>query len=111
MTAAFDSFQPEEVRRSVRGTLVARVLYRRTVQRVDATTLDLSCHGLRLRAKELIAADETLWITLPGLPPRRARVVWVREGEDGFSEAGCNFVEPLHPAICDAILDGRLGGA
>ncbi|WP_226017400.1 PilZ domain-containing protein [Novosphingobium sp. FKTRR1] len=108
MTAPYEAFKPEEVRRSVRGELVARILYRRTVQRVDATTLDLSCHGLRLRAKEALEVGEILWVTLPGLPPRRVKVVWVKSTNLG-TEAGCNFFEPLHPAISDAIVDGRLG--
>jgi outer membrane lipoprotein-sorting protein len=104
MTVPHEAFRAEEVRRSVRGTLVVRILYRRTVQRVDATTIDLSCHGLRLSTREELTVGETLWVTLPALPPRQVKVVWATG-----NEAGCNFVEPLHAAICDAILDGRLG--
>jgi hypothetical protein len=64
-------------------------------------TLDLSCHGVRLAAMERLRIGEALWITLPGLPPRRATVKWVQA-----FEVGCQFDAPLHPAVLDQILAG-----
>jgi len=45
-----------------------------------------------------------LWITLPGLPPRRATVKWI----DRF-DIGCEFDEALHPAVFDRIISGEMG--
>jgi hypothetical protein len=79
------------------------VQYRRSVVRLVAQILDLSQHGLRLAGMERLRIGESVWITLPGLPPRQAKVVWT----DRF-EAGCVFVEPLHSAVLDAIVSGNM---
>lgn len=83
--------------------MVVRVQYRRTIVRLAAQILDLSQHGLRLAGMERLRIGESVWITLPGLPPRQAKVVWT----DRF-EAGCVFSEPLHAAVFDAILSGHM---
>ncbi|MFK5037158.1 PilZ domain-containing protein, partial [Klebsiella pneumoniae] len=64
-------------RRSERRGISAKIQYRRSTVRMAGVTLDLSCHGVRLAAMERLRVGETLWITLPGLPPRRASVIWV----------------------------------
>jgi len=87
-------------RRSERRGISAKVQYRRTIVRMAGVTLNLSIHGVRLAAMERLRIGESLWITLPGLPPRRATVKWV----DKF-EVGCEFDAALHPAILDQILD------
>ncbi|EGD58445.1 hypothetical protein Y88_0500 [Novosphingobium nitrogenifigens DSM 19370] len=91
-------------RRAERSRIEAKVQYRRSTVRMVGATLDLSCDGARLSTPERLRVGETLWITLPGLPPRQASVVWV----DNF-EAGCRFEQPLHPAILDTILAGGSG--
>ncbi len=95
--------RPQEERQSERRPLMVRVQYRRTIVRLAAQILDLSCHGLRLAGMERLREGEAVWITLPGLPPRQAKVVWV----DRF-EAGCAFVEPLHEAVLDAMIAGHM---
>jgi uncharacterized protein YjeT (DUF2065 family) len=90
-------------RRSERRALLVRVQYRRTIVRLAAQILDLSQHGLRLAGMERLRVGESVWITLPGLPPRQAKVVWT----DRF-EAGCVFTEPLHAAVFDAIISGHI---
>jgi len=52
---------------------------------------------------ERLHVGEGVWITLPGLPPRQAKVVWT-----DLSEAGCVFTEPLHAAVFDAIISGQM---
>lgn len=89
-------------RRSVRYGLKARVQYRRTTVRMGGNTLDLSCHGVRLQAMERLRIGEPLWITLPGLTPRRATVKWA----DRF-DFGCEFDEVLHPAVFERILESE----
>jgi uncharacterized protein YjeT (DUF2065 family) len=103
MSAELPEQRPQQERQSVRRPLMVRVQYRRAVVRLAAQILDLSCHGLRLAGMERLRIGEFVWITLPGLPPRQAKVVWV----DRF-EAGCAFVEPLHEAVFDAIVAGHM---
>jgi hypothetical protein len=86
-------------RRSERHGVCARIQYRRSTVRMAGVTLNLSCHGVRLAAMERLRIGEPLWITLPGLPPRRAVVKWV----EAF-EVGCEFDAPLHEALLDRIL-------
>jgi hypothetical protein len=88
-------------RRSERMGINAKVQYRRSTVRMAGVTLDLSRHGVRLAAIERLRIGEALWITLPGRPPRRATVRWV----DRF-DVGCEFDDPLHPAMFDRIMSG-----
>lgn len=101
ITTEQSSAPPLVPRRSERRGISAKVQYRRSTVRMAGVTLDLSCHGVRLAAMERLRIGETLWITLPGLPPRRATVKWV----DRF-EIGCEFDEALHPAVLDRIITG-----
>ncbi|GEN98216.1 hypothetical protein NSE01_00490 [Novosphingobium sediminis] len=103
MSAELPEQRPQQERQSERRPLMVRVQYRRTIVRLAAQILDLSCHGLRLAGMERLRVGECVWITLPGLPPRQAKVVWV----DRF-EAGCAFIEPLHEAVFDAIVAGHM---
>lgn len=103
MSAEMPEQRPQQERQSERRPLMVRVQYRRTIVRLAAQILDLSCHGLRLAGMERLRVGECVWITLPGLPPRQAKVVWV----DRF-EAGCAFIEPLHEAVFDAIVAGHM---
>jgi len=94
---------PNASRRSERLGVHAKVQYRRSTVRMAGVTLDLSCHGVRLAAIERMRIGEVLWITLPGLQPRRAVVKWV----DRF-DVGCEFDEALHPAVLDRIAAGEM---
>ena len=90
-------------RRSERQQIAVQVQYKRKVARLVARALDLSVHGLRISGLERLREGEVVWITLPGLEPRHATVVW----SDQF-EAGCAFVEPLHPAVFEAVISGQI---
>lgn len=103
MPAELPDPRSQHERQSERRPLLVRVQYRRTIVRLAAQILDLSQHGLRLAGMERLQIGETVWITLPSLPPRMAKVVWT----DRF-EAGCVFAEPLHAAIFDAIISGQM---
>jgi uncharacterized protein YjeT (DUF2065 family) len=103
MSAEHIDERSKEERQSERRPMVVRVQYRRTVVRLVAQILDLSQHGLRLAGMERLRIGESVWITLPGLPPRQAKVVWT----DRF-EAGCVFAEPLHAAVFEAIISGHM---
>ena len=103
MSAEPSEDRSQHERRSERRPLPVRVQYRRSVVRLVAQMLDLSQHGLRLAGMERLHIGESVWITLPGLPPRQAKVVWTER-----FEAGCVFVEPLHSAVFEAIASGSM---
>lgn len=67
--------------------------------RISARILDLSTHGFRAETLSRLCPRTSVWLTLPGLAPQLARVVW----SDG-SLAGCQFVAPLHPAVFAQVL-------
>lgn len=52
--------------------------------------VDLSVHGARLQTYSAIARGSTIWLTLPGLAPVAADVIWA----DDYV-AGCQFQVPL----------------
>ena len=62
--------------------------------RITARILDLSTHGFRAETMGRLCPTTSIWLTLPGLAPQLARVVW-SEG----CYAGCQFVTPLHPSV------------
>lgn len=78
--------------------------YRRGVLRAKVTLSDLTCRSARIDSMEALKPGILVWITLPGLEARPAVVDWT----SGFT-AGLRFEAPLHPAVLDAILDGRIG--
>ena len=52
--------------------------------------VDLSIHGARLQTYSAMKKGSTIWLTLPGLAPVAADVIWA----DDFA-AGCQFQAPL----------------
>ena len=52
--------------------------------------VDLSAGGVRIQSYSSLRPGTTIWLTLPGLAPRAADVIWA----DDF-RAGCRFREPL----------------
>ncbi|MEO0033486.1 MAG: hypothetical protein RIS94_3244 [Pseudomonadota bacterium] len=78
--------------------------YRRGILRARVTVSDLTCWSVRMDAMEMLKPGTTLWLTLPGLEAKYATVTWVQ----GFT-AGLRFDTPLHPAVVDAVVEGRMG--
>ena len=66
-------------------------------QQVDV--IDLSRSGFRMTTGSLIPEDRIIFLTLPGYNPLEARIAW-REREI----YGCKFIQQLHEAIYDHIL-------
>lgn len=60
--------------------------------------VDLSRHGARLQTYSAMKRGSLIWLTLPGLPPIAAEVMWA----DDFA-AGCQFRTPLDPEQFDAL--------
>lgn len=86
-----------------RGPVISAT-YRRGVLRAKASLSELTCRSARIDSMETLKPGMLVWITLPGIEARPAVVDWT----SGFT-AGLRFEAPLHPAVLDAIVDGRLG--
>jgi pilus assembly protein Flp/PilA len=63
---------------------------------------DMSTNGCGLDAKLPLIPLSTVWIKLPGLPPRAARVVWSR----GMA-VGCKFIMPINEDALRDLADGE----
>lgn len=83
---------------------VMTATYRRGVLRAKVALSDLTCRSARIDSMDTLKPGMLVWITLPGIESRPATVDWT----SGFT-AGLRFEAPLHPAVLDAILDGRIG--
>lgn len=77
--------------------------YRRGILRAKVTVSDLSRWTATFSAMETLKPGTLIWLTLPGLEAKQATVAW----SDGFV-SGVRFEAPLHPAVLDAVLEGRL---
>lgn len=60
--------------------------------------IDLSVRGARLQTYSELRAGSTIWLALPVIGPRAARVVWVHD-----FEAGLEFVRPLATQAFEAL--------
>ena len=90
-------------RRSRRALFRADVQFGHRGKRCKVSILDLSQHGMKIRAVHKLSLGDEFWIKLPGLAPLSAHVTWARD-----FVIGCEFTTALHPAMFDAILQGKL---
>jgi hypothetical protein len=65
---------------------------------VSVTVLDLSPTGFRVETHLELPESGDIWLRLPGLESRHAKVIWT-----AGCVYGCAFQEPLHPAVFDMI--------
>ena len=86
-------------RRGERRELRAPAQCRRGSMRETVVVLDLSPSGARLRALSPLRSGHSIWLKLPGLEPQETRVVWTRG-----CESGCEFVQPIHSAVFDSLI-------
>lgn len=86
-------------RRAERVPLRADIEFRRTGEhRWRVNILDFSPDGCRVDLPVRVVADDTVWISLPGIETIQGTVCWVREWE-----AGIEFANALHPAVFDMV--------
>lgn len=83
------------------GAIVAA--YRRGILRARVNVHELDCRSAAIECMENPCPGTRVWLTLPGLEARAALVV-----SSGSFRALLCFVEPFHPAVLDAFLDGRI---
>ena len=87
-------------RGSSRVSVVLEVGLRRSgSHQVHVELRDISTHGFRAELFERVYVGERLWLKLPGLEGWHARVAWARG-----DQIGCEFVQPLHPAVLNIIV-------
>ena len=72
--------------------------YRCGMKRSSVVLVDISRMGVRISTLDPLQPGSTFWIKLPNLEPLEMSVVWAK----GF-EAGCRFLQPLHPAIFQVV--------
>ncbi len=67
--------------------------------RIEAMVIDLSLSGFRMRCMTRLTGEKNIFMTLPSFAAIESKICWI-EG-DFF---GCEFVQPLHPAVFDHIV-------
>jgi hypothetical protein len=90
----------------------ARDRERRMAARFPASLRARGCHGAPIRVLDIsitgfkalvevrLYVGDLVWLTLPGLEPRQASVIWTE-----MYQLGCRFAEPLHQAVLETLLD------
>lgn len=68
--------------------------YRKGIKRHLVDVVSISSAGAKICTMEPVQTGATFWIKLPNLEPVQMSVVWAK----GL-EAGCQFLQPLDPAI------------
>ena len=74
-------------------------LRQRGASSVSVSIMDLSTHGFRASTHLDLPAGADVWLKLSGLEAMHSKVAWT----DGHL-IGCEFVQPLHPAVLDMVV-------
>ncbi|MGF1550617.1 MAG: PilZ domain-containing protein [Sphingomonadaceae bacterium] len=91
--------ESSESRRAERKRVrIAAGFRRQGSHRAKAEIVDLSTSGFRIEILNSLPIGNYVWLTLPGLGSTCARVAWCKG-----NYAGCEFLEPLHPAVLDRL--------
>lgn len=95
-----DLLDSPEKRHAVRHSVrLSGMLHHASPWPRPVTVCDLSTSGFRVNLPENIKAGTLVALQLDGLAPIDAYIVWQKDGE-----AGCKFLNELHPALLDAAL-------
>lgn len=87
----------EDMRRDDRFKVIFRARLREGGQGAhEVKVINLSPSGFCAKTSYSATVDSRVWLTIPGLEQREARVIW----EQDFV-FGCEFARPLHPAVFD----------
>ena len=71
---------------------------------VSVQIMDLSTHGFRIETHLYLHKGADVWLRLPGLEARHAKVAWVDR-----NAVGCAFEQPLHEAVLALIVSKARG--
>lgn len=98
--------QPPDGRQEERAAVQIPVALRtQGCNAFNADVSDISRNGFRVDTHIPIAVDSYIWLRLPGLSPLAARVAWAV----GLTH-GCRFVDPLHPAVAEKVIEAYRAG-
>ena len=89
-------------RRSERRKPNAMASFLRGAERIIVKVTDLSLEGVGFKSPLPLDPGTVIWLKLPLLACREAKVIWC----DG-SQTGCEFAEPLHPMMFDTLTRPR----
>ncbi|QTD55619.1 PilZ domain-containing protein [Parasphingorhabdus cellanae] len=67
--------------------------------RIEATIMDLSMTGFRMRCMTRLTGEKNIFMGLPSFAAIESKICWI----DG-DIFGCEFVQSLHPAVFDHIV-------
>ena len=65
---------------------------------VPVTVTDLTAEGCRIEGEIDLSEGAQVWLGIPGIAPRRARIAWARQGI-----AGCQFFFPIREDIVEDV--------
>ncbi|WP_246167469.1 PilZ domain-containing protein [Sphingomonas piscis] len=104
-----EGYEPAHKQRSAQRPLISAPVVLRRAGRggYPVQTKDLTRFGCRCEYVERPNIGETVWIRLDGLEALEARTCWLAE-----SNVGLEFLNPIHPAVFDLLLErtqGKLG--
>lgn|SRR5665213_3108773 len=86
---------PVEHRRELRRIVNMAGYARETQGQVFKVHIEnVSRQGCLIRGSFQLEADSRVWLKIPGLPPRAAKIAWSEE-----DRAGCAFESPLEGAL------------
>ena len=103
MPQGIDHDDQDGRRKSPRALFRAEVHFSHQGRRCRVSILDVSMHGLKIRAIHKLQVGDEFWIKLPGLTPMPATVSWARD-----FVVGCQLAKPLHPAMYEALITGTI---
>ncbi len=97
IAAQLHSENPEFHHRAERKPLSVRATFRiRGYEKANADILDLSTTGFKVDSAMSLAEGSEVWLKLPGMEARPAKVMWVSP-----LYAGCMFHTPIHEAVLE----------
>lgn len=67
--------------------------------RIEAQIMDLSITGFRMRCMTRLTGEKNIFMALPSFAAIESKICW--SDGDFF---GCEFTQPLHPAVFDHIV-------
>ena len=92
--------EKQDYRAFVRGKVsIAANIRAQDGARQMVEIIDLSQAGFRMRSDSFLIPERALFLTLLHYNPMKARIAWTKE--DLY---GCEFTQPLHPAIFEDIV-------
>lgn len=83
-----------------RANIQAEIFVRQAAAQLFRATLsDISVSGFRLNSFTSLNAEKMVFVKIPGLETLGAHIRWAN-----YQDYGCEFTNPLHPAVFDHLV-------